>query len=78
MVRYYFHTENGRCFPDVEGCDLGDLDAAKHEAVRVLGEILRDSDEFWETEQLRLLVSETAAAEDPLFVLEVRTKSPHA
>lgn len=78
MVRFYFHTENGRRRPDDEGCELADLSTAKREAVRVLGEILRDGQEFWETEELRLVVSSTADAADAVFVVEVRSRPRRA
>ena len=41
MPRYYFHSEDGRRFPDEEGTELPSDDAARLEAVRVLGELLR-------------------------------------
>ena len=41
MPHFYFHTENGDCIRDDQGEDLPDIDAAREEAVTVLGEILR-------------------------------------
>ncbi|MER9120211.1 hypothetical protein NKJ55_13150 [Mesorhizobium sp. M0106] len=43
MPRIFFDfTDNGQVFPDVEGTDLPDLEAAKQEAVRALVEITKD------------------------------------
>ncbi len=71
MPRYHFHTEDGRCFPDPEGTELPDLDAAKREAQTVLGEILQHDEQFWETQHFRLLLSETAKVEDVLYSISV-------
>ncbi|MER8549466.1 hypothetical protein [Mesorhizobium sp. M0203] len=43
MPRFFFDfTDTGQVFPDVEGTDLPDLEAAKQEAVRALVEITKD------------------------------------
>jgi uncharacterized protein YbaA (DUF1428 family) len=43
MPRYFFDfTDTGKVFLDVEGTDLPDLEAAKQEAVKALGEITKD------------------------------------
>ncbi|MFT6428225.1 MAG: hypothetical protein ACJAVC_001505, partial [Brevundimonas sp.] len=41
MPRYFFHTQNGDCIRDDQGEELRSVDAAREEAVAVLGEILR-------------------------------------
>jgi len=71
MPRFFFHTEDGRCFPDHSGLELPDLAAAKREALATLGEMLRHDEAFWRTEHFRLLVSQTSSTHDPLYTLEV-------
>lgn len=70
MPRYYFHTEDGQPLCDRDGVDLGGLDAARREAVRALGEILKErSDEFWADGVLRMRVADEAGL--TLFLVEV-------
>jgi hypothetical protein len=42
MPRYYFHVEDHHTDIDEVGTELPDLEAARSEAVRAAGEILRD------------------------------------
>ena len=59
MPLYYFHIEDGQPFPDHEGTDLPNLEAARIEAVRLAGAMLKDSaDTFWNGEQWQLRVTE--------------------
>jgi hypothetical protein len=59
MARYYFHSEDGRHFPDDEGTELPTLAAARIEAVRVLADILReDPDEVLQNGTLRMTVTD--------------------
>ena len=76
MPRYYFHTEDGRPLQDREGVDLESLAAARREAARALGEILKErSDEFWTDGVLRMRVTDADGL--TLFLLEVTaTASP--
>ena len=61
MPRYFFHTEDGRRFPDREGTELPDLEAAKASALVVLSEVLRDNpDEFWAHERFEVTVTDEA------------------
>lgn len=49
MPRYFFHTMQGRAFPDRDGEELASPAAAHRAAVRILGEILRDgAADFWD------------------------------
>src|SRR4051812_47393016 len=44
MPMYFFDiTDNGKGFPDTEGTELIDLEAAREEALASLGEIARES-----------------------------------
>ena len=61
MAQFFFHTEDGRSVSDDEGTDLETLADARVEAVRVLGDILRESpEEVLATGQLRLTVTDPA------------------
>jgi hypothetical protein len=43
MPRFFFDFRNGETYPDAEGCDLPDLNAAIQEAVRSLPEIAAET-----------------------------------
>lgn len=43
MPVYHFHLHDGAYFPDEEGVDLADLDAARQEAVRHAGQQLKEN-----------------------------------
>ena len=43
MPRYFFHSEDGRPSRDDEGTELPSLASARVEAVRVLGDILKEA-----------------------------------
>ena len=61
MAQFFFHTEDGRSITDDEGTGLATLADARVEAVRVLGDILRENpDEVLTTGQLRLTVTNAA------------------
>jgi hypothetical protein len=61
MARFFFHTEDGQPIPDDEGTELGTLAEARVEAVRVLGDLLRETpDEVLATGALRLTVTDAA------------------
>lgn len=62
MPRYYFHTENGDRVRDDQGEELADLDAARNEALTVLGEILRyRGSAFWTTGSFSVIVTDAGA-----------------
>ncbi|MFL5298526.1 MAG: DUF6894 family protein [Phenylobacterium sp.] len=70
MPRFYFHTEDGHALRDREGVSLPDVAAARQEAVRALGEILKErSEDFWSDGLLRMSVTDQAGL--TLFVVEV-------
>ena len=67
-VRYFFHTEDGRGFPDEDGDELPSLEAAKASAVAVFTEVLRDNpNEFWAHERFRITVTDEAG--EKLFAI---------
>lgn len=74
MPRYFFDVKDGRDFPDVEGSIYADLSAARIEAVRYSGEILKDMpDRFWDFEEWTMTVSDDNRI--PLFQLRFMTIS---
>lgn len=59
LPRYYFHTQNGDRVRDDQGEELADLDAARNEALTVLGEILRyRGSAFWTTGSFSVIVTD--------------------
>jgi hypothetical protein len=69
MQRYYFNIKDGKAFPDEEGTLLADLDAAKAEAVKLSGEVLRDweAGQLWSGHPWELLVTEGPNTTGRLF-----------
>ena len=69
VPRFYFHVEDGYSSPDNDGIELRDIDAAKTEAVRFAGAILKDCGaKFWKSStEWRMVV--TNAADHPVFTL---------
>lgn len=60
MPRYFFHTQNGDCIRDDQGEELRSVEAAREEAVAVLGEILRyRGASFWTTRAFSVIVTDT-------------------
>ena len=59
MPRYFFDTQNGDCIRDDQGEELRSVDAAREEAVAVLGEILRyRGASFWTTRAFSVIVTD--------------------
>lgn len=59
MDRFFFHIDYGQHFRDSEGTAFPDLRAARGEAVRLLGELLRDEgDEFWTKPNVKVTVTD--------------------
>lgn len=59
MPRYFFDVKDGRDFPDLQGSEFADLAAARIEAVRFAGEILKEAPErFWHCEEWTMTVSD--------------------
>ena len=58
MDRYHFNIEDGSSYPDREGAEFADLEAARVEAVRRSGALLRDgAAQFWNGEAWKLVVT---------------------
>lgn len=61
LPRYFFHIHDGADLPDDEGTDLPNLDAARNDAVRLSGEMLRDSGgSFWNSGEWSVEVADEA------------------
>lgn len=70
MARYFFHTEDGQSVLDGEGSEFASVTEAKIEAVRMMGEVLRDrAEHFWDDQALKMIV--TNAEGLILFVLDL-------
>jgi hypothetical protein len=72
MPRYYFHIEDDRTEVDQIGMELPDLEAAREEAIRSAGELLRNgaAKSLWSGKPWRLWVTPSPfAAEKPLIVV---------
>lgn len=55
MSRYFFHVEDGRSYPDLDGTELADVDAARIASVRMFGALLADDPvAFWNGDEWAL------------------------
>ena len=59
-MRYFFHVQDGRYYPDETGTNLPDLAAVRDEAIGVTADLLRGSGraEFWTGEEWSLHVTD--------------------
>jgi hypothetical protein len=70
MARYFFHNEDGKCFPDESGVELPDMAAVRHTAMRVLTEMVSaHENEFYENGSWRLTVTDESGL--TLFLVDV-------
>jgi hypothetical protein len=63
-MRFFFHLRDGENLPDLEGTDLPDAAAARVEAIRLSGAMLKDqASSGWDGTEWRLtVVDETGTA----------------
>ena len=48
LPRYFFNVRDGEAYPDLQGTELADLNAARDEAIRFSGALLKEGPEkFW-------------------------------
>ena len=68
MPRYFFHTADGSRDLDREGFDCADDGAARKQAIRYAGEVMRDEPQvLWDGRDFRVEVMNEA--EDLLFTV---------
>ena len=61
MAMYFFHTQTRKRVTDNEGLELPDHAAARTEAIRTAGELIRDVPEgFWSTRPWSVTVTDAA------------------
>ena len=61
VPRFFFHTKDGKTVPDETGVELADVQEARLQAARLIGELMReDAAEFWRSEALSLSVTDDA------------------
>ena len=69
MSRYYFHTEDGRCYPDESGTELKSLEDVRRWSLRALAEMMQaQADSFWQDGSLRMVVQDEQGL--TLFTIE--------
>jgi hypothetical protein len=70
VPRYFFHIQDGRFDPDMEGTELPDIYAAHYEAIRAGGEMLRSMGvRFWDHGSWAMKVHDEN--DNPLFTIKV-------
>lgn len=71
MSRYFFHTDDGRYYPDDMGTELEDLEEAKGIGLTVMWEMLRENpDEFWKNKE-NFKIHVVDEGRDILFTFEL-------
>jgi len=69
MSRYYFHTEDGRCYPDETGAELNGMAEVRRWSLRALSEMLEaQAEAFWDDGCLRMIVQDERGL--TLFTIE--------
>ena len=59
MPRYYFNVTKDGQLPDAVGVEMSDIAKAREEAVRLLGEDLKENPkDFWNDEEWEIAVSD--------------------
>lgn len=58
MPRFHFNVHDGISLPDKEGSDHADIPAARRQAIRLAGDLLRDQGEiFWNGQEWEVEVT---------------------
>ncbi|MGY2047941.1 DUF6894 family protein [Methylobacterium sp. JK268] len=73
MPRYFFHIDEGRHHIDTDGVELADLEAARREALKVIGELMIDNavGEIWSGREWLMRVADDTGQE--LFTVRLST-----
>jgi hypothetical protein len=70
LHRFHFNVEDGLSTLDTDGVELPSIHAARIEAIRLTGEILRDNpQEFWDRPAWQMFVTDEAGL--TLFSVQV-------
>jgi hypothetical protein len=74
-MRYFFNVHDGKDITDDEGIELPDLDAARTEAIRTSGEMIREvGPDVWCGQDWRMTVTDDAGRE--VLVLSFSAQVP--
>lgn len=73
MPRYFFHIDEGRRHSDTSGVELADLEAARREALKIIGELMIDNamGGIWSGREWVMTVADEAGRE--LFTIRLST-----
>ncbi|MGH1587323.1 DUF6894 family protein [Methylobacterium phyllosphaerae] len=73
MPRYFFHIDEGRHHTDTDGAELADFEAARREALRIIGELMIDNTmgDIWSGGEWVMTVADETARE--LFSIRLST-----
>lgn len=73
MPRYFFHIHDGRHRTDTDGIELVDLEAARKEVLRIIGELMVDNamGDIWSGGEWVMTVADETARE--LFSIRLST-----
>jgi len=74
MPRYFFNVTDGKSYPDTEGTELTDLDAARGEAFRTLGDIIKHKDS-WQSGEWQIDIADAAGQSLLKLMLSLRETS---
>jgi len=60
MPHYFFNVHDGATYTDKTGAELADLAAARAVALRLTADLLRDDDEFWDSGDWKMDVTDAS------------------
>ncbi len=75
MPRYFFNVMDGKSYPDTEGTELPDLEAARGEAFRTLGDIIKHK-ETWQSGEWQIDIADASGQSLLTLRLNLRETSP--
>lgn len=63
MPRFHFHVLDGSAVTDIEGLELPNIAAARTEAIRLAGAVLKDyrGDDIWRGKPWQIVVNDSPA-----------------
>ena len=60
MPRFFFNIHDGQDLLDSEGTELPDLAAVRREAIQTSARVLKDSADYWDGTEWRMVVKDEA------------------